>query len=106
MDVMVALAGTLHQVPGRSRTWRRCWSDSIRKFVLPAGSLDELVGLGTLTDQAARFLEAAVVAVLNAIVAGGTQAGKTTLLNALAGAIPGRERVITCEEVFELPSCS
>ncbi|MDP9102339.1 MAG: CpaF/VirB11 family protein, partial [Actinomycetota bacterium] len=28
--------------------------------------------------------------------------GKTTLLNCLAGAIPGRERVITCEEVFEL----
>ena len=39
---------------------------------------------------------------LNIIVAGGTQAGKTTLLNCLAAAIPGRERVITCEEVFEL----
>ena len=39
---------------------------------------------------------------LNVIVAGGTQAGKTTLLNCLAGAIPARERVITCEEVFEL----
>lgn len=31
-----------------------------------------------------------------------TQAGKTTALNALAGAIPARERVISCEEVFEL----
>jgi pilus assembly protein CpaF len=39
---------------------------------------------------------------LNVIVAGGTQAGKTTLLNCLAAAIPARERVITCEEVFEL----
>ncbi|CAB4897022.1 unannotated protein [freshwater metagenome] len=58
--------------------------------------------LGTLTPQAARFLEAAVVAGLNVIVAGGTQAGKTTMLNCLAGAVPGRERVITCEEVFEL----
>ena len=64
--------------------------------------MDELVGLQTLTPQAARFLEAAVIAGLNVIVAGGTQAGKTTLLNCLAGAIPGRERVITCEEVFEL----
>ena len=81
---------------------RRHWAVNIRKFVLPAGSLDELVGLGTLTAQAARFLEAAVVAGLNVIVAGGTQAGKTTMLNCLAGAIPGRERVITCEEVFEL----
>jgi pilus assembly protein CpaF len=39
---------------------------------------------------------------LNVLVAGGTQAGKTTMLNALCGAIPGRERVITVEEVFEL----
>ncbi len=48
--------------------------------MLTAGSLDELVSLGTLTGQAARFLEAAVVAGLNVIVAGGTQAGKTTLV--------------------------
>ena len=39
---------------------------------------------------------------LNVLVAGGTQAGKTTLLNCLAAAIPTRERVVTCEEVFEL----
>jgi len=81
---------------------RRHWSVNIRKFVLTAHSLDELVGLGTLTTQAAQFLEAAVAAGLNVIVAGGTQAGKTTLLNCLAAAIPPRERVITCEEVFEL----
>jgi pilus assembly protein CpaF len=55
-----------------------------------------------MTAQAASFLEAAVVAGLNVIVAGGTQAGKTTMLNCLASAIPARERVITCEEVFEL----
>src|SRR5436190_18506258 len=75
---------------------------NIRKFVLRAASLDELVALGTLTTHAARFLEAAVVAGLNVLVAGGTQAGKTTLLNCLAAAIPARERVITAEEVFEL----
>jgi pilus assembly protein CpaF len=55
-----------------------------------------------LTRAAADFLEAAVGAGLNIIVAGGTQAGKTTLLNCLASSIPARERVITCEEVFEL----
>jgi pilus assembly protein CpaF len=81
---------------------RRHWSVNIRKFVLPAGSLDELVELGTITAQAARFLEAAIAAGLNVIVAGGTQAGKTTMLNCLAAAIPARERVITAEEVFEL----
>ncbi len=81
---------------------RRHWSVNIRKFVLPAGSLEELVAFGTLTAQAARFLEAATAAGLNMIVAGGTQAGKTTMLNCLAAAIPARERVITAEEVFEL----
>jgi pilus assembly protein CpaF len=75
---------------------------NIRKFIARASSVDELVALGTLTGPAARFLEAAVAAGLNIIVSGGTQAGKTTLLNCLASAIPGRERVISCEEVFEL----
>ena len=70
--------------------------------MLRAHALDELVALGTLTAPAARFLEASVAAGLNIIVAGGTQSGKTTLLNCLASAIPARERVITCEEVFEL----
>ncbi|CAN5197397.1 hypothetical protein BH20ACT5_BH20ACT5_15280 [soil metagenome] len=81
---------------------RRHLALNIRKFVLQAHSLDELVGLGSMTGQAARFLEAAVAAGLNVIVSGGTQAGKTTLLNCLCAAIPARERVVTCEEVFEL----
>jgi pilus assembly protein CpaF len=75
---------------------------NVRKFVVAAESVGELVQLGTVTPQAARFLEAAVAAGLNIIVTGGTQAGKTTLLNSLCAAIPARERVITCEEVFEL----
>jgi pilus assembly protein CpaF len=75
---------------------------NIRKFVVTANLLDELVALGTLTQHAARFLEASVCAGLNIIVAGGTQAGKTTLLNCLGAAIPARERVVTCEEVFEI----
>ena len=75
---------------------------NVRKFVVRASHLDDLVGLGTVTRQAADFLEAAVVAGLNILVAGGTQAGKTTLLNCLLAAVPARERVVTCEEVFEL----
>jgi pilus assembly protein CpaF len=81
---------------------RRAWAVNIRKFVLRANSLGELVNLGSLTEEAARFCDAAVTAGLNTIVSGGTQAGKTTLLNCLAAAIPPRERVISCEEVFEL----
>ena len=52
----------------------------VRKFVVKATHLDDLVGLGTLTATAARFLDACVVAGLNVLVAGGTQAGKTTLV--------------------------
>jgi pilus assembly protein CpaF len=75
---------------------------NIRKFVVAANGLEDLVALGTVTAHAARFMEASVAAGLNIIVAGGTQAGKTTLLNTLINSIPARERVITCEEVFEL----
>ena len=75
---------------------------NIRKFVLQAYSLDELIALGSISPGAARFLEAAVAAGLNVVVSGGTQAGKTTLLNCLCAAIPARERVISVEEVFEL----
>lgn len=75
---------------------------NIRKFVVAANGLEDLMALGTITAHAARFLEAAVTAGLNIIVAGGTQAGKTTLLNTLINSIPARERVVTCEEVFEL----
>ncbi len=81
---------------------RRHWAVNIRKFVVAADELDDLVHLGTITAQAARFLAAAVQSGLNILVAGGTQAGKTTLLNCLAAAIPPQERVVTCEEVFEL----
>ncbi|HEU4568130.1 MAG TPA: CpaF/VirB11 family protein, partial [Marmoricola sp.] len=75
---------------------------NIRKFVVRAARLDDLVSLGSLTQQAARFLEACVQAGLNIVVAGGTQAGKTTMLNCLAAAIPGGDRIISAEEVFEL----
>jgi pilus assembly protein CpaF len=81
---------------------REHWHINIRKFVVKADHLDDLVRLGTVTRQAARFLEACVVAGLNILVAGGTQAGKTTMLNCLSAAIPARDRVVTCEEVFEL----
>ena len=71
---------------------RAHWAINIRKFVVRAHHLDELVELGSLTAHAAAFLEAAVAAGLNIVVAGGTQAGKTTLLNCLRSALL-RERL-------------
>lgn len=100
VDAMLPDGSRLHVViPDITR---QHWAVNIRKFVLTAHSLDELIALGSITTQAARFLEAAVASGLNIIIAGGTQAGKTTLLNCLTAAIPARERVVTCEEVFEL----
>jgi pilus assembly protein CpaF len=75
---------------------------NVRKFVVKAAQLEDLVALGSLSTDAARFLRACVVAGLNIVVSGGTQAGKTTMLNALAAAIPGGQRVVSAEEVFEL----
>ena len=77
-------------------------SVNVRKFVVRARHLEDLVALGTMTAQVAAFLDAAVASGLNILVAGGTQAGKTTLLNCLSAAVPPRGRVVTAEEVFEL----
>jgi hypothetical protein len=80
VDAMMPDGSRLHV--GIPDITRRHMAVNIRKFVLQAHSLDEFVALGTLTAQAARFLEAAVASGLNILVCG-TQAGKTTLLNCL-----------------------
>ncbi|MFT4264560.1 MAG: ATPase, T2SS/T4P/T4SS family [Nocardioides sp.] len=100
VDAMLPGGHRLHVVlDGISRGFAAV---NIRKFVLRAARLHDLVELGSLTPAAAAFLEASVRAGLNILVAGATQAGKTTLLNCLAAAIPGGERVISAEEVWEL----
>ena len=57
---------------------RADWAINIRKYVVRAGHLDDLVALGSLTPVAARFLAASVTAGLNVLVSGPTQAGKPT----------------------------
>ncbi len=100
VDAMLPEGHRLHVVlEGISRGFSAV---NIRKFVLKAARLGDLVDLGSLSGQAAQFLEASVRAGLNILVAGGTQAGKTTMLNCLAAAIPGSDRVVSAEEVFEL----
>lgn len=80
----------------------RHWSVNIRKHIQRSRSLEDLVAVGMVPPQVGRFLAAAVASGLSILVSGATQAGKTTLLRALTGAIPRNRRVITCEEVFEL----
>ncbi len=100
VDAMLPGGHRLHVVlDGISRDFSAV---NVRKFVARAANLDELAALGTIDEAAAGFLRDCVLAGLNIIVSGGTQAGKTTLLNCLAGAIPGTQRLISVEEVFEI----
>ena len=78
------------------------WAVNIRKHLMRNLGIDDLVERGVMSAFIATALKNSVRAGLNILVSGGTQAGKTTMLNALAGAIPRTERVVTIEEVFEL----
>lgn len=78
------------------------WAVNIRKHLMRHLELENLVEIGVLNSELSNLLKKVVAEGRNILVSGGTQAGKTTLLNALLSAIPTNERVITIEEVFEL----
>ena len=75
---------------------------TIRKFPEKALVMQDLIGLGSLSMDAAVFLEALVRGKISLIVVGGTGTGKTTMLNVLSNFIPDGERLITIEESAEL----
>ena len=75
---------------------------TIRKFPAQPITMEELIRIGSLTEEAADFLERLVRSKYNIFVSGGTGAGKTTFLNALSNYIPGDERIITIEDNAEL----
>jgi len=78
------------------------WVVNIRKHLLRHLNISDLADRGSMTPEIALALKYSVRAGLNILVSGGTQSGKTTMLNALVSATPIHERVITIEEVFEL----
>ena len=85
------------------------WAINIRKHLMRGKNLEDLRNLGVMDEQILELLRYAVERRLNILVSGSTQAGKTTLLNALVSEVSPSERVITIEEVFELrpqlPDC-
>jgi pilus assembly protein CpaF len=75
---------------------------TIRKFPEKALVMKDLIDLGSLSMDAAVFLEALVRGKISLVVVGGTGTGKTTMLNVLSNYIPDGERLITIEESAEL----
>jgi len=77
-------------------------SVSIRRARLGKVFLSDLIGNGTILPDLGSMLQAAVGARKNLMIAGSTNAGKTTLLRALANEIPPTERLVTVERALEL----
>jgi pilus assembly protein CpaF len=75
---------------------------TIRRFRREGFSLRDLVANATMPPEVAEFLAVCVAARASILVSGGTGSGKTTTLNALSGAIPGEERIVTIEDAAEL----
>ena len=98
--VSVALGCGARMTATMSVTPRPCLS--LRRHGQLDITLDDLIKLGTIDEIAAAFLAAAVRSRCNIVVTGGVNAGKTTLLRALASEIPPSERIATLESEYEL----
>jgi len=98
--VSVPLPGGGRLFAVQAVTGRPCVA--IRRDRLERAGLRELVRNGTVEEPLAAFLAALVRARKNLLISGGTSVGKTTMLRALAGAIPPQERLITIEDSLEL----
>jgi pilus assembly protein CpaF len=75
---------------------------TVRKFAKDPLQVEDLVSNLTFTPAVARFIEACVVGRLNILVSGGTDAGKTTMLNVISSFVPPDERIVTIEDSKEL----
>ena len=75
---------------------------TIRRFPKNPITMDRLIEIGSITEEAAAFLKRLVRAKYNIFISGGTGTGKTTFLNALSMYIPLDERIITIEDSAEL----
>ena len=75
---------------------------TIRKFAKEPLTMERLLELGAITEEAADFLAKLVRAKYNIFICGGTGSGKTTFLNALTAYIPKEERIVTIEDAAEL----
>jgi pilus assembly protein CpaF len=75
---------------------------TIRKFPDKPMTIEDLIRYGSITEEAAEFLNKLVKSKYNIFICGGTGSGKTSFLNALSGLIPLDERIVTIEDSAEL----
>ncbi len=75
---------------------------TIRKFNSHRFKMENLIEIGTLTQETARILTQSVLDRKNILICGGTGGGKTTLLNILADSIPDHERLVLIEDTAEI----
>lgn len=75
---------------------------TIRRFPKNPITMEKLISYGSISEEAADFLQKLVRSGYNIFISGGTGSGKTTFLNALSGYIPKSERIITIEDSAEL----
>lgn len=81
---------------------RKHWAINIRKFARNRLSLQDLVDRKSLTSSQHTQLAEAVRGGKSILVSGATQAGKTTMLTALLGELDTQERIVSCEDTFEI----
>lgn len=75
---------------------------SIRRFSVNPLMVNDLLKLGSITNEMAALISAVSKSKINAVISGGTGSGKTTLLNLVSGFIPENERIVTIEDAAEL----
>ena len=75
---------------------------SIRKFKKEMLTLSKLEDFGSVPHDGVLLLNAIVKLRKNTIVSGGTSSGKTSVLNALSGLIPEKDRILVLEDASEL----
>lgn len=78
------------------------WSLNIRKFRPGKKSLEQLLAWRTISQSQAEVLANAMAKQKSILIVGATQAGKTTLMSALLGELGEDERLVSCEDTFEL----
>jgi pilus assembly protein CpaF len=77
-------------------------SVTIRKHSKSSFGLDDLIKLGSISEESRDFLRLAMEREQNMLIAGGTGTGKTTFINALSALIPDSDRIVTIEDAAEL----